>query len=77
MLDRVIKASVTGWRPWAIGTALSMGLAAFLLHRWQRAEWRKAEEAYQDWWQHRERVRGNGDQTPAGGHRSESSQLFV
>jgi hypothetical protein len=76
MLERVGKASVTGWRPWAIGAALSMGLAAFLIQRWQRAEWRKAEDAYQEWWRHRDRVRTNGDQPPVE-QRGENAQLFV
>jgi hypothetical protein len=77
MVERILKATVTGWRPWAIGGVLSMGLAAFLLYRWQEAEWRKAEEAYQDWWRHRDRARANGDQPPAGRARAEQPQLFV
>jgi hypothetical protein len=77
MVERVVKATLTGWRPWALGAALSMGLAALLVHRWQRAEWRKAEEAYQGWWRHRERARANGDQRPVGRDRADQAQLFV
>ena len=28
MVERVIKATASGWRPWAIGAALSMAGAA-------------------------------------------------
>ena len=36
MVQRAIKATVSGWRPWAIGAALSVAGAAFLFFRWQR-----------------------------------------
>jgi hypothetical protein len=33
MLERAVKATVSGWRPWAIGAALSMAGAALLFFR--------------------------------------------
>lgn len=74
MVERMVKATVSGWRPWAIGAALSMAAAAFLFVRWQR----NALDTYEEWWQHRERVRANGHQ-PSGreGDRSGNPQLFV
>lgn len=79
MIERVVKVTVSGWRPWAIGAALSMAGAALLLFRWQR----NALDTYEEWWQHRDHVRANG--VRANGHepparerdRSGNSQLFV
>jgi hypothetical protein len=74
MVQRVVKATVSGWRPWAIGAVLSMAGAALLLFRWQR----NALDTYEEWWQHREHVRANGHQPPKqGAERSGNSQLFV
>jgi hypothetical protein len=74
MVKRVVKATVSGWRPWAIGAALSVAGAALLFCRWQR----KALDTYEAWWQHRESVRANGHQRPPReGDRSGNSQLFV
>ncbi|HEU4369080.1 MAG TPA: hypothetical protein VFV05_12735 [Methylomirabilota bacterium] len=76
MIQRVVKATVSGWRPWAIGAAFSMGCAAFLLFRRSRS--RPAGDDYEAWWHHREHVRANGDQPrPAGSHRAHNLQLFV
>jgi len=66
MVERMVKASVTGWRPWAIGAALSMGCAALMVFRWQRAAVRTLD-SYEQWWQHRDRVRSNGDHARASG----------
>jgi hypothetical protein len=74
MVERVFKATVSGWRPWAIGATLSLVGAAVLFVRWQR----NALDTYEAWWQHRDHVRANGHQSPAGERdRSGSSQLFV
>ena len=73
MGERLIKAGVTGWRPWAIGAALSVAGAAFLFFRWQRA----ALDTYEEWWQHRDHMRANGHTPPAEGDRPTNSQLFV
>lgn len=77
MVERIVKATGSGWRPWALGaavSAVSMVGAAFLFFRWQR----KALDTYEAWWQHREDVRANGHQPPQrGGDRSGNSQLFV
>jgi glutathione S-transferase len=74
MVERVLKATVSGWRPWAIGAVLSMAGAAFLFFRWQR----NALDTYEEWWQLRERVRANGHEPPARERdRSGNSHLFV
>jgi hypothetical protein len=74
MVERVVKATVSGWRPWAIGAALSMVGAAVLFVRWQR----NALDTYEAWWQHRDHVRANGHQPRAGEtDRTGSPQLFV
>jgi len=75
MVQRVVKATVSGWRPWAIGAALSLVGAAVLFARWQR----NALDTYEAWWQHRDQVRANGHHQPPAGERdrSGSSQLFV
>lgn len=73
MVQRAIKATVSGWRPWAIGAALSVAGAAFLFFRWQR----NALDTYEAWWEHRDQVRANGhQQSSRGGDRSGHS-LFV
>jgi hypothetical protein len=73
----VIKATVSGWRPWAIGAALSMAGAAFLLFRWQR----NALDTYEEWWRHRDHVRANGHRPHARERderdRSGNPHLFV
>jgi len=55
MVQRLVRATVGGWQPWAIGAAISIGWA-LLVWRRQRSESR----AYEAWWEHRERVRANG-----------------
>jgi hypothetical protein len=65
MVERVVKATVSRWQPLAIGMALSIGCAALLILRRQRSESR----AYEEWWEHRDRVRANGHQS--------DPQLFV
>jgi hypothetical protein len=66
MVERVVKASVSGWRPWAIGAVLSVGCAALMLFRWQREAMRTLD-SYEQWWQQRDRARANGDHArPAG-----------
>ena len=78
MVERVIKATASGWRPWAIGAALSVAGAALLLFIKQRsASHIDADDIYEAWWRHREKVRGNGDQTPTTRGRDGNSQLFV
>jgi hypothetical protein len=57
MDERLVKATIGGWRPWAIGAALSIGCALLV---WRRQ--RSAARAYDDWWRQRERARANGDQ---------------
>ncbi|MGH7341622.1 MAG: hypothetical protein ACREKH_14110 [Candidatus Rokuibacteriota bacterium] len=75
MVQRVVKATVSGWRPWAIGAALSMGCAAFLFFRRTRST---AADSYEAWWRHREDVRSNGEQPRRGdGHRAHNLQLFI
>lgn len=76
MVERVVRATVMGWRPWAIGAALSMGCAALMFFRRRRS--RTATDPYQEWWRRRDAVRANGDETsgPAR-HRAGSPQLFV
>ena len=74
MVERVVKATVSGWRPWAIGAALSVVGAAVLFVRWQR----NALDTYEAWWQHRDHVRANGHQpSRSKTDRSGNSQLFV
>jgi len=61
MVERMIKVTASGWRPWAIGAALSMAGAALLLFLKQRTASRTdADDIYEAWWQHREKVRANG-----------------
>jgi len=79
MVERVIKATASGWRPWAIGAALSMAGAALLLFLKRRsASSTDADDIYEAWWQHRAKVRTNGDQPPTTKRgREGNSQLFV
>jgi hypothetical protein len=78
MIRRTVKATVSGWRPWAIGAALSLGCAAFLFIRREMAASRALMDDYEAWWQRREKVRANGHQPPASeGDRSDNPQLFV
>jgi hypothetical protein len=72
MVQRLVKATVSGWRPWAIGAAVSAVGAAFLFFRWQRS----ALDTYEEWWAHRDRARANGHQPPANDHTG-NPQLFV
>jgi len=77
MVERVIKATASGWRPWAIGAALSMAGAALLLVLKQRsASHTDADDIYEAWWQHRAKVRTNGDQPPTT-NRGREGHLFV
>jgi hypothetical protein len=64
MMERLVRATVGDWRPWAIGAAVSIGWA-LLAWRRQRAEAR----AYEEWWQRRDHARGNG--------RAPHPELFV
>jgi hypothetical protein len=74
MVERVVKATVSGWRPWAIGAALSLVGAAVLFARWQR----NALDTYEQWWQHRDQVRANGHQpAQSRADRNGNPQLFV
>ena len=74
MIERVVKATVSGWRPWAIAAALSMAGATLLLFRWQR----NALDTYEEWWQHRDHVRANGREPIARERdRPGNPQLFV
>lgn len=77
MVERIVKVAGSGWRPWAIGAAaLSVGCAAVAFF-WTRNALRAVPDALDEWWQHREKVRANGDKPSASdGHRSGSS-LFV
>ena len=78
MVERVIKATASGWRPWAIGAALSMAGAALLLFlKLRSASPTDADDIYEAWWRHREKVRANGDQPPTKRGRDGNSQLFV
>jgi hypothetical protein len=80
MFERVIKASASGWRPWAIGAALSMGGAALLLllKRRSASHTDDADDIYEAWWRHREKVRANGDRPPTTDRGNEGNlQLFV
>jgi glutathione S-transferase len=79
MIERVIKATASGWRPWAIGAALSMAGAALLLFLKRRAaSHTDADDIYEAWWRHREKVRANGNQPPTTGQGNEGNvQLFV
>jgi hypothetical protein len=75
MVQRVIKATVSGWAPWAIGAALSVSCAAILYFR-RRSAVGTSQDDYEAWWQRRERARANGDQPPES-YRTGSPQLFV
>jgi len=68
MGERVGRTTGSGWRPWAIGAALSIGCAALLFFLRQRPASRTAPDDLEEWWRRRERIRANGDQNP---------QLFV
>jgi glutathione S-transferase len=72
MVERVVRATTSGWRPWALGAAFSLGCAAFLLFRMQRSATRKLDE-YEQWWQQRDRIRANGGDSRG----SENPHLFV
>jgi hypothetical protein len=77
MVERKIKTTTSGWRPWALSAAtLSMGCAAvlFFLKRW--ASRASDDEVYEAWWRHRDKVRSNG-QRPSSGTGRENPQLFV
>ena len=79
MVGRVIKATASGWRPWAIGAALSMaGAAIVLVLKRRSASHTDADDLYEAWWQHREKARTNGDQPPTTDRGNEGNfQLFV
>jgi len=78
MIRRVAKATVSGWRPWAIGAALSLGCAAFLFIRREMAASRTLMDDYEAWWQHRAKIRANGHRpSPQPADRSDNPQLFV
>jgi hypothetical protein len=79
MVQRVFKATVSGWRPWAIGAALSMvGAALLVFRKYRMTEPIDPDEIYEAWWKHREKVRANGDHPPASSSgREGNSQLFV
>ena len=59
MGERLAKPTVSGWRPWVIGAALSLGCAALLILHRQRSESRD----YEEWWRERDRVRANGNRS--------------
>lgn len=78
MIRKAAKASVTGWRPWAIGAAISLGCAAFLFIRREMAASREFMDDYEAWWQKREKMRANGHKPETtGSDRSDTPQLFV
>jgi hypothetical protein len=79
MLERVIKVTASGWRPWAIGAALSLAGAAIVLFLKQRsASPTDADDLYEAWWQQRAKVRTNGDRPPTTDRGNEGNlQLFV
>jgi hypothetical protein len=78
MVERFLKATLSGWRPWAIGATVSLGLAGFLFVRRQRAALQALVDDYETWWQHRERIRANGHPAAAPeADRPEPPQLFV
>jgi hypothetical protein len=75
MVERLARATRVGWRPWALGAALSMGCAALMVvWRWRS---RSAPDAYQEWWRRRDEVRANGDQASPERPRRGSPQLFI
>ena len=79
MVQRVFKATVSGWRPWAIGAALSMvGAALLVFRKYRSTEHIDPDEIYEAWWKHRDKVRANGDHPPASSAGREGNpQLFV
>jgi hypothetical protein len=83
MIRRVTKEAVSGWRPWAIGAALSLACAAFLFVRREMAASQAFMDDYEAWWQQRAKTRANGHQPPPRGRersdseRSDNPHLFV
>jgi hypothetical protein len=78
MVQQIFKATVSGWRPWAIGAAVSMvGAALLVFRKYRSTEHIDPDEIYEAWWKHRDKVR-NGDHPPASSSgREGNSQLFV
>jgi hypothetical protein len=66
MVERVVKATVSSGRFWALGATLSIGCAALLFFRWQRSVLRSALD--EEWWRERDRRRADYDR---------NRQLFV
>jgi hypothetical protein len=78
MSRRVMKETVSGWRPWAIGAAITLGCAAFLFIRREMAVSRAFMDDYEAWWQQRAEMRSNGHQPREhDSERSDKPQLFV
>jgi hypothetical protein len=77
MIQRVMKTTISGWRGWVIGAALSVGCAALVLLRRQRSTSRTARDEYEAWWERRAHLRANGNQPRVEHERSEPPQLFV
>ena len=66
MVERVVKATVSSRRFWALGATLSIGCAALLFLQWQRSALRPALD--EEWWRERDRQRADYDR---------NRQLFV
>jgi hypothetical protein len=76
MVERAIKATTSGWRPWAIGAAALSMVGAAVLYFWTQRSTDESDEVYEAWWRHREKVRANGHQ-PSETPRTGNPQLFV
>jgi hypothetical protein len=78
MVGRLLKMTLSGWRPLAIGAGIAAGIAAVLVVRRERAALQATLDDYEAWWQHRDRVRSNGRATPPASSRERDiPQLFV
>jgi hypothetical protein len=77
MVGRFLKAILSGWRPLAVGAGIAVGIAAALVVRRERAALQAALDEYDAWWQHRDKVRANGNGTSAAPRERDIPQLFV
>jgi hypothetical protein len=79
MVERVIKATTSGWRPWAIGAAALSMVGAAVVYFWAQRSTDESDEVYEAWWRHRDTVRANGanGHQPAETPRTGNPQLFV
>jgi hypothetical protein len=76
MFERMVNTTSRGWRPWAIGAAVSMGAAA-LFFAWRGLATLRARSDYEAWWRQRDRVRANGHKSTPAGERTGNPQLFI